>query len=109
MLFPFLEEIPDCPALLGMGDEAHIARDELRMRDGRIGFVETGDHDPVFGLDDCFLYKSGLRKLFFKDPASFQSFLPVLDPAFVVPGGTVGVDGIPVNAVPSVVLLNQSA
>ena len=77
--------------------------------DGRIGFVETVDHNPVFGIDDCFFYKPSLGKFFFKDSAFFQTFLPVLDPAFVVPGGTVGVDGVPVDAKPSVVLLNQSA
>ena len=109
MLFPFLEEIPDPPALLGMGDEAHVSSDEFSQGDGRIGFVETVDHNPVFGIDDCFFYKPSLGKFFFKDSAFFQTFLPVLDPAFVVPGGTVGVDGVPVDAKPSVVLLNQSA
>ena len=60
VLLPFLEEISHRPALLGMGDEAHVAPDELRKRDGRIGFVETVDHDPVFGINDCFFYKPGL-------------------------------------------------
>lgn len=109
MLFPFLEEIHDCPALLGMGDEAHVSSDEFSQGDGRIGFVEPIDHNPVFGIDDCFFYKLSLGKFFFKDSAFFQTFLPVLDPAFVVPGGTVGVDGIPVYPESSIVFLNQSA
>lgn len=92
-----------------MGDEAHVSSDEFRKGNGRIGFVESVDHDSVFGIDGRFFYKSGLGKFFLKDPAFFQAFLPVLDPAFVVPGGTVGVDGVPVDAEPSVVLLNQSA
>ena len=109
MLFPFLEEISHRPALLGMGDEAHVSSDEFCQGDGRIGFVETVDHDSILGINNCFLDKSSLGKLFFKDSAFFQSFLLVLDSAFVVPGGTVGIDGIPVDAVPSIVLLNQSA
>ena len=60
MFFPFLEKIPDCPALLGMGDKAHVATDKFSKRDGRIGFVEPINHDSILWINGCFLYKSGL-------------------------------------------------